>query len=85
MPVKICLSSQLEGKDLIINISNSGTWVDPSEHDAEGSEYNGTGQGIQNAVNRLNIAYPDSYQLLFEKLSQKVVIKMVIRNIEAYE
>jgi len=84
MPVKIRLSSQLEGKDLIIHISNSGTWVDPSEHDADGSEYNGTGQGIQNAVNRLNIAYPDRYQLLFEKLSQKVVIKLLIRNIESY-
>ncbi len=85
MPVMISLSSQLEGKDLILNISNSGNWVDPLEHQAEGSEYNGTGRGIQNAVNRLNIAYPDRYQLLFEKLSQKVVIKLVIHNIESYE
>jgi len=84
MPVKIGLSSQLVGKDLMIHISNSGTWVDPSDHDAEGAVYNGTGQGIQNAVNRLNIAYPDRYQLLFEKLSQQVVVKLVIRNIESY-
>ena len=85
MPVRISLSSQMEGKDLILNIANSGNWVDPSEHQADGSEYNGTGKGIQNAVDRLNIAYPGRYQLLFEKLSQKVVIKLVIRNIESYE
>lgn len=85
MPLKIGLSSQLEGKDLVLNISNTGTWIDSSEHEAENSEYSGTGQGIQNAVNRLNIAYPEQYQLLFEKLSQKVIIKLVIRNIEPYE
>lgn len=85
MPLKIGLSSRLEGRDLILNIWNTGTWIDPSEHDAEGPEYNGTGNGIQNAINRLEIAYPDQYQLLFEKLSKKVIVKLVIRNIESYE
>jgi sensor histidine kinase YesM len=85
MPVKITLSSRMEGSDLVIHISNTGTWVEASERDPESTEYNGTGKGIQNAVNRLNIAYPDRYQLLFEKLSQKVIIELVIRNIETYE
>ena len=85
MPVKIGLSSRLEGKDLIIHISNTGTWVDPSEHDADGPEYNGTGHGIRNAEKRLDIAYPGRYQLLFEKLSHKVIVTLVIRNIETHE
>jgi len=85
MPLKIGLSSRLEGRDLILNISNTGTWIDPSEHEVEGPEYNGTGKGIQNAVSRLEIAYPGQYQLLFEKLSKKVIVKLVIRNIESYE
>jgi sensor histidine kinase YesM len=85
MPVKISLSSQLEGKDLILIIANTGTWVEASEHREEDTEYNGTGQGIKNAVKRLEIAYPGRYQLLFEKLSKKVIIKLVIRNIDAYE
>jgi LytS/YehU family sensor histidine kinase len=85
MPVKIGLTSRMEGKDLLINISNTGTWIDPSEHDAGKAQYNGTGRGIQNAVKRLDIAYPGRYQLLFEKLSQKVIVTLVIRNIEPYE
>ena len=85
MPLKINLSSRLEGKDLILIISNTGTWVNPSEHDAQGPDYSGTGKGVQNAVSRLEIAYPGKYQLLFEKLSKKVIVKLVIRNIEPYE
>jgi sensor histidine kinase YesM len=84
MPLRISLSSRLEGKDLILNISNTGSWVDPSDHRENDPDYNGTGKGIQNAVKRLDIAYPGRYQLLFEKPSQKVSIKLVIRNMESY-
>jgi sensor histidine kinase YesM len=85
MPLRIGLSSRMEGKDLIINISNTGTWVEESEQDAAGTEHRGTGQGIRNAVNRLEIACPGGYQLLFEKRSQKVIVTLVIRNVEPYE
>jgi sensor histidine kinase YesM len=85
MPVRIGLSSRLENNDLIINVSNTGTWVEPAAKYADGPEYNGTGQGIQNVIKRLDIAYPGQYQLLFEKLSSRVIIKLIIRNIEPYE
>jgi sensor histidine kinase YesM len=85
LPLKIELASRMEGKDLVIHISNTGNWVDAEEHVAEDGGYNGTGRGIQNAVNRLDIAYPGRYQLLFEKLSHKVIITLVIRNIETHE
>jgi two-component system LytT family sensor kinase len=85
MPVRIGLSSRLEGNDLVINVSNTGTWVEPAAKDADGPKYNGTGQGIRNVIKRLDIAYPGQYQLLFEKLSSRVIIKLIIRNIEPYE
>lgn len=85
LPLKISLSSRLEGGDLIFNISNTGTWIDSSEREGNDLTYNGTGQGIRNAVKRLDIAYPGRYQLLFEKLSHQVIVKLIIRNIEPYE
>jgi two-component system LytT family sensor kinase len=85
MPLNISLSSRLEGDDLLLKVSNTGTWIKSSEHHTEDSEYNGTGNGIQNAVKRLDIAYPGRYQLLFEKLTHTVVVKLIIRNIESYE
>jgi len=85
MPLKISLSSRLEGNDLELSISNTGTWVDSREHHSDGPDYAGTGHGIQNVVKRLDIAYPGRHQLVFEKLTRKVIVKLIIRNIEPYE
>lgn len=64
LPLKIFLKTSLEKQTLKIEIINSGKWYKSPNN----AEKRGTGTGLNNIRNRLNLLYPEKYNLdVFEK------------------
>ena len=64
MPLKIRIKAELFEKNLLIEISNSGSWVEPSDQE----ESRAIGKGLDNLRHRLEDAYPGKHHFeIFEK------------------
>ena len=77
MPLQINLNSKVEKDALIIEVQNSGKWV---EHNSQNS--NGTGTGLKNVRERLENAFPENYNFDIKKSENQVsvIIKIIPNN-----
>ena len=72
-PLKIRISvSQLEAGAVEIDISNSGTWVEPNASESIG------GVGLENLKGRLKLLYPDSHSVRIFDVDGWVSVKIQI-------
>lgn len=76
MPLKIEMSARVENNKLIINISNSGHWVD--KPDSLRREDTGTGTGLENVKQRLENAFPGYYNFSIAKNENIVNVRIEI-------
>jgi LytS/YehU family sensor histidine kinase len=76
LPLKIEISAKVRGKDLLLSVSNTGSWVD-SDH---ASLNTGTGTGLANVQQRLQNAFPGRHKFSIEKNEGPVKITIEILN-----
>jgi len=79
MPLKISISTQKTGYGLLIEVCNSGHWV---ERGQEGIVSGGAGIGLKNVEKRLKNAYHDDYRLEVIKSETHCCVRIEIK--EAY-
>lgn len=72
MPLKIELSTQIKDGNLIIEIRNSGLWIEP------GTRSNSTGIGLSNVRQRLSNAYPDTHEFKILTEANQVCVRITI-------
>jgi sensor histidine kinase YesM len=73
LPLKIALNAEMIGKQLLITVTNSGHWVDPSI-DATSM---GTSTGLANVRKRLEHFYPQAHS--FEIVKENTAVRVIIR------
>ena len=81
MPLKIDLGAKIFNSTLIINVRNSGKWLDKKQTPDENKT--GTGTGIENVKQRLENAFPGNYR--FETIKEENSVNVIIeisKNIE---
>jgi len=73
MPLQINLNAKVENGGLILEVSNSGKWIEKKSQDT-----NGTGTGLKNIKERLENAFPENHNFEINKNENqvKVVIKI---------
>lgn len=76
MPLIIEIIARVENNKLIINISNSGRWID--EPEKKHREDAGTGTGLENVKQRLENAFPGNHRFSVEKNENKVNVRIEI-------
>ena len=81
MPLQINLNTKVENNALIIEVQNSGKWV---EHNSQNS--NGTGTGLKNIRERLENAFPENYNFDIKKSENQVsvIIKIISNFLEQW-
>ncbi|MDA3893050.1 MAG: histidine kinase [Salinivirgaceae bacterium] len=77
MPLKIGLSAQKTGAGLMLEICNSGIWIDRK---GDGNHIGGTGTGLANVEKRLKNAYGDGYRLEILKGEKNICIRIEIKE-----
>ncbi len=75
MPLKICITAQKTGIGLLIEICNTGKWVETNT-----SKSIGTGTGLTNVEKRLKNAYGDDYRLEMLKGEKNICIRIEIKE-----
>lgn len=73
MPLKIGISAKVNGNKLIIDISNTGRWVEKA-----GSGNSGTGTGLENVKQRLENGFPGQYSFEIIKETDSVRVRIEI-------
>jgi two-component system LytT family sensor kinase len=81
MPLKIDLGAKVFNGTLIINVRNTGKWIDKKQLPVENKT--GTGTGIENVKQRLENAFPvcHRFETVKEENSVNVIIE-ITKNIE---
>ncbi len=75
MPLHISLSAQKTGIGIMLEICNSGKWI---EH--EGNHTGGTGTGLTNVEKRLKNAYGDNYRFEILQGEKNVCVRIEIKE-----
>lgn len=78
LPLEINIRSYIENDFLVIEICNSGKWLEWGE--AEGQH--GTGTGLENVKKRLENAYLNDYQFKISKEENRVCVKIAMKTDE---
>jgi two-component system, LytTR family, sensor kinase len=76
VPLIISVKSTISENNLIVEVSNSGSLI--TKKDFTGDS---TNTGIENINKRLDLVYPENYEFSLSELNNKVVAKLVIKNI----
>lgn len=76
MPLKIEMKAKVENNNLLIDISNTGKWIDKPATFNENKT--GTGTGLENVKQRLENAFPGNFSFDVVKNENMVTIKIVI-------
>ena len=76
MPLKINLKAKVAGSVLQLDIINTGHWVNEGEKISN----NGTGIGLKNVKERLDLAFPNRNSFKVIKEQNKVHIKIIIEK-----
>lgn len=77
MPLKIGINAQKTGYGLLIEICNSGVWVD---RNGDENHSGGTGTGMKNVEKRLKSAYKDDYRFEIIKGETNICIRIEIKE-----
>lgn len=77
MPLKISLSAQRTAFGLLIEICNSGTWVDTNDN---ANHSGGTGTGLNNVKKRLKNAYKENYRFETIKNENNICFRIEIKE-----
>ncbi len=82
MPLKINISANINVNKLIINIKNSGRWIDDQRETFASKQWKGTGKGLENVKMRLENAYPGKHKLEIEKNEEyvRVILEIIDNN-----
>ena len=77
MPLQINLNTKVENNTLIIEVQNSGKWVEQNSQNS-----NGTGTGLKNIRERLENAFPENHSFDIKKNEKQVaiIIKIYTNN-----
>jgi len=59
MPLKIEIKTYFEKDKMVIEVKNSGKWIEPKDKDMK--EWAGTGKGLENVKSRLTNAFPGKF------------------------
>lgn len=79
MPLRISINADVIKESLVLEICNSGIWID---HDSDYyTEKQSADIGLNNIRQRLENAYPDHYSFEIQKETDHVCIKIVISKI----
>ena len=76
LPLKIWLTAAVKNEKLIVEVINTGKWVEPTSDEIENT--NGTGTGIKNVRKRLENAFPDKHHFSVQEIDGKVCIRLEI-------
>lgn len=76
MPLKIDLLASYNDSQLQIDVINSGKWISKNKHTS------GTGTGLKNVKQRLDLAYQDKYSFEIIKNDDSVHVQLKIKYIE---
>jgi len=77
LPLKILIKASLETNNLLIEVCNSGNWIELQQ------DNNSTGTGLENVKQRLQNAYPNNHSFEIIKNSNSVCVKITIMNIKS--
>ena len=77
MPLTVQLKAQIKEGGLLIEVSNTGQWVEPAGQDD--SRCDGTGTGLDNVRRRLENAYPNRHRLEAVEKEGRVHLQLEIR------
>lgn len=72
MPLNIELNASLHDSQLRIDVINSGKWISKNKYSS------GTGTGLKNVRQRLDLAYPNNYTFNVNKNDDSVHIQIVL-------
>ncbi len=78
MPLKIDMKAKVENNKLMIDITNTGKWVEKNESASENKT--GTGTGLDNVKQRLENAFPGNYRFDVVKNTDSVSVKIEINK-----
>ena len=78
MPLTVHLTAKIRDGALMIEISNTGRWVESADHEDEISA--GTGTGLDNVRRRLENAFPNRNRFEIVEKEGRVQIKLEIRR-----
>lgn len=76
MPLKINIIASVIENNLLIEVNNSGKWIEESSP----IKGDGTGKGLENVRKRLEFSYPGNYQFEILKHSDSVQIKIALKK-----
>lgn len=77
MPLQIKIKSRLENKSLVIEVTNSGKWLEPDDPDK--FELKGTGKGLNNVKQRLKNSFENRYNFILITKENSVTAKIEIQ------
>lgn len=77
MPLKVSLTAQKTGVGLMIEVCNSGKWIEPEKN---GINKTGTGTGMTNVEKRLKNAYGYGYRFEVLKGEENICIRIEINE-----
>lgn len=78
MPLKLKVAAKVINEAVVIEICNSGRWLEPDERD--NMHIKSTGIGIKNVKDRLENAFPERHKFDILKNENSVCIKIEINN-----
>ena len=76
MPLKIEMKAKVENNKLLIDISNTGKWIQKTA--SVNDNKTGTGTGLENVKQRLENAFPGNFGFDVVKGDNMVIVKIVI-------
>jgi LytS/YehU family sensor histidine kinase len=78
MPLKIDMKAKVENNKLMIDITNTGKWVEKTDSASENKT--GTGTGLENVKQRLENAFPGNHRFEVVKNADSVCVKIEIHK-----
>jgi len=80
MPLIVHLAARLQDHSLVIEVRNTGKWVEPSPPESPDSL--GTGTGLDNVRRRLENAFPDRHRIAIFEKDGSVHVQLTIQGQE---
>jgi len=80
LPLVVHLKARIRDGALLIEVSNTGTWIEPADQERHPNAGTGTGTGLDNVRRRLENAFPNRHRLEIVEKEGRVHIQLEIRK-----